>query len=311
VTGSRAIPGASGRPSKLSPMLGEVLTAIVTPFREDGSVNLDAFRRLCTHLVDNGSDGLVVAGTTGESPTLTDDERLELFAAAAETVGGRATVIAGTGTYSTAHSVHLTEQADALGVDGFLVVTPYYNKPPPRGIVEHFRAVAEATDRPIIAYNIPQRVVLNLEPETLAELAEIPNVQAVKQATADLEQARRVVAETDLTLYAGNDDLLLPFLEVGGVGGVLVYTHLVGPQVKELVTRFKDGDHDGAAALEEALCGIVEALAVTTNPIPVKAALNMLGHDVGGHRLPLVEATEDEKATVREALERVGVLARV
>jgi 4-hydroxy-tetrahydrodipicolinate synthase len=290
-------------------VLGEVLTAVVTPFAGDGSVNLDSFRRLCAHLADNGSDGLVVAGTTGESPTLSDDERLELFGAAVDAVGDGATIIAGTGTYSTAHSVHLTERAHELGVDGFLVVTPYYNKPPPRGIVAHFRAVAEATDKPIVVYNIPQRVVLNLEPETLAELAEIPNVGAVKQATTDLEQARRIVEDTGLALYAGNDDLLLPFLELGGVGGVFVYTHLAGRRVKELVTRFKDGDTEGAATIDEELRPLVEALAVTTNPIPVKAALNMLGHDVGGHRLPLVEASEEEKATIREALERAGVLA--
>lgn len=290
-------------------MLGEVLTAVVTPFAGDGSVNLESFRRLCGHLVDNGSDGVVVAGTTGESPTLTDEERLELFAAAVEAVGDRATVIAGTGTYSTAHSVHLTEKAHALGVDAFLVVTPYYNKPPVRGIVAHFAAIAEATDKPIVAYNIPQRVVLNLEPETLAELAEIPNVSAVKQATTDPEQARRIVHDIGLALYAGNDDLLLPFLELGGAGGIFVFTHLVGPQVKEVVTRYREGDRDGAHEVDRELRPIVEALAVTTNPIPVKAALNMLGHDVGGHRLPLVEATAEEERTIRGALERAGVLA--
>ena len=290
-------------------MLGDVLTAIVTPFRDDGSVNFDSFRRLCTHLVENGSDGVVVAGTTGEAPTLTDDERLELFAAAVDAIGSRATVVAGTGTYSTAHSVHLTAHAHELGVDGFLVVTPYYNKPPMRGIVAHFQAIAEATDRPIIAYNIPQRVGLNLEPEALAELAGIPNVQAVKQATTDLEQARRIVDETDLVLYAGNDDLLLPFLELGGSGGIFVYTHLVGPRVKELIALYRDGDVEGARAIDEELRPLVDALAVTTNPIPVKAALGMLGHDVGGHRLPLVEATEEEKSRVREALEQVGALA--
>jgi len=290
-------------------VLGEVLTAVVTPFAGDGSVNLESFRRLCGHLVDNGSDGVVVAGTTGESPTLTDEERLELFAAAVEAVGDRATVIAGTGTYSTAHSVHLTEKAHALGVDAFLVVTPYYNKPPVRGIVAHFAAIAEATDKPIVAYNIPQRVVLNLEPETLAELAEIPNVSAVKQATTDPEQARRIVHDIGLALYAGNDDLLLPFLELGGAGGIFVFTHLVGPQVKEVVTRYREGDRDGAREVDRELRPIVEALAVTTNPIPVKAALNLLGHDVGGHRLPLVEATAEEERTIRGALERAGVLA--
>ena len=290
-------------------MLGEVLTAIVTPFNGDGAVNIESFKRLCTHLVDNGSDGLVVAGTTGETPTLSDEERLELFVAAVETVGDRASIVAGTGTYSTAHSVHLTREADAIGVDGYLVVTPYYNKPPVRGIVAHFEAIAGETDKPIIAYNIPQRVVLNLEPEALARLAEIPNVQYVKQATTDLEQARRIVEEIGLTLYAGNDDLLLPFLELGGKGGVFVFTHVVGPQVKQLIGRFNDGDREGAKTIESEIRPVIEALAVTTNPIPVKAALNMLGHDVGGLRLPLIEATEDEKTVVRAGLERAGVLA--
>jgi 4-hydroxy-tetrahydrodipicolinate synthase len=289
-------------------VLGEILTAVVTPFRANGSVDEEAFRRICTHLVETGSDGVVVAGTTGESPTLSDEERLGLFATAVDTVGDRATVVAGTGTYSTAHSVHLTGQAHELGVDAFLIVTPYYSKPPARGIVEHFRAIAEATDRPLVVYNIPQRVVVNLEPETLAELAEIPNVTAVKQATSDLEQAKRILAETDLTLYSGNDDLLLPFLELGAVGGVLVYTHIVGTRVRELLTRFRSGDLDGAREIESELRPVIDALAVTTNPIPVKAALAMIGHDVGGLRLPLVEATDDEKAFIRDALERAGVL---
>jgi 4-hydroxy-tetrahydrodipicolinate synthase len=292
-------------------VLGEVLTAMVTPFREDGSVDLERFRDLCLHLVGNGSDGLVVTGTTGESPTLSDEERFELYEAAVDAVGGRATVVAGTGTYSTQHSIHLTERAHELGVDGFLVVTPYYNKPPPRGIVAHFRAIAEASDKPIIVYNIPQRVVVNLEPDTIVELAEIPSVKAVKQATEDLDQARRIVAETDLDLYAGNDDLIYPFLQLGGLGGVCVHTHLVGTRVKEMIRRFREGDAQGARAIDEELKPVVEALAVTTNPIPVKAALNLLGHEVGGLRLPLVEATDEEAEVVREALERAGLLAPV
>jgi 4-hydroxy-tetrahydrodipicolinate synthase len=290
-------------------MLGEVLTAMVTPLNGDGAVNIEGFKRLCTYLVDNGSDGVVVAGTTGEAPTLSDEERLQLFAAAVEAVGDRASVVVGTGTYSTAHSVHLTREAEALGVDGYLVVTPYYNKPPVRGVIAHFAAIANETDKPIIAYNIPQRVVLNLEPEALAQLAEIPNVQYVKQATTDPDQAKRIVEETGLTLYAGNDDLLVPFLELGGKGGVFVFTHIVGPQVKELIGRFNNGDRDGARAIENDIQPVIEALAVTTNPIPVKAALNMLGHEVGGLRLPLVEATEDEQAAVRAGLERAGVFA--
>ena len=239
-------------------MLGEVLTAIVTPFDRDGSVDLESFRALARHLVENGSDGLVVTGTTGESPTLSDDERFALYAAAVEEVGDTATVVAGTGTYDTRHSVHLTERAHELGVDGFLIVTPYYNKPPPRGIVAHFEAVAAVTDRPIVVYNIPGRVVLNLEPETIAALAEIENVTAVKQANPDLEQAKRIV-ELGLDLYAGDDDLILPFLELGGVGGVCVHTHVVGPPregadpaLERGRARRRTGARPGAGAVDRA-----------------------------------------------------------
>jgi len=290
-------------------VLGEVLTAIVTPFRADGSVDFERFRTLANHLIEHGSDGIVVAGTTGESPNLSDAERLALFAAAVEEVGGRATVVAGTGTYSTAHSVHLTEEAHELGVDGFLIVTPYYNKPPPRGIVEHFKAIAAVSDRPIVAYNIPARVVLNLEVETLVELDRIPTVKAVKQANDDLDQARRIVAETDLALYAGDDNLLLPFLELGGVGGVCVHTHIVGPQVREQIHRFQAGDVEGARALDRELEPAYEILRVAPNPIAIKAALNLLGHDVGGLRLPLVEASSEEREQIRSALERAGLAA--
>jgi 4-hydroxy-tetrahydrodipicolinate synthase len=289
-------------------VLGEVLTAIVTPFREDGSIDLEQFRALARHLTENGSDGVVVAGTTGESPTLTDDERFTLFEAAVDELRGRATVIGGTGTYDTAHSVHLTERAHAIGVDGFLVVTPYYNLPPPAGIVAHFRAIAEVSDRPIVVYNIPQRVVRNIEPDTMVELAEIPTVRAVKQATPDLDQARRILAETDLELYAGNDDLILPFLELGSVGGVCVHTHVVGPRVKEMIRCFREDDADGARAIDAELKPVIGALAVTTNPIPVKAALSLLGWEVGGLRLPLVAATAAERETIRAGLERAGLL---
>jgi 4-hydroxy-tetrahydrodipicolinate synthase len=291
----------------LTDVLGEILTAIVTPFKADGAVDIERFRELAAHLVDNGSDGVVVTGTTGESPTLSDDERFALYAAAVEEIGDRATVVAGTGTYSTAHSVHLTEHAHELGVDGFLIVTPYYNKPPPRGIVAHFRAVAAVTDRPLVVYNIPARVVLNIEPATMAELAEIPNVTAVKQANPDLDQARAIV-DLGLDLYAGDDDLIMPFLELGGTGGVCVHTHVVGPQVRELLRRFRAGDVEGARALDAELRPSIDLLRVAPNPIAIKAALNLLGHDVGGHRLPLVEATPEEREAVKGCLERLGLL---
>jgi len=289
-------------------VLGEVLTAIATPFRSDGSVDFHRFAALAHHLVEHGSDGFVVAGTTGEAPTLSEDERLELFRVALGAVGDRATIIAGTGTYSTAHSVHLTRKAHEIGVHGFLIVTPYYNKPPQRGIVEHFKAIAEVSDRPVVVYNIPGRVVINIEPETMIELAEIPNVKAVKQANDDLHQARRIVEDAGLDLYAGDDNLVFPFLELGGVGGVCVHTHVVGPQVKEMIRLYRQGDHVEARRLNEALAPAYELLKVQANPIAIKAALNILGHDVGGLRLPLVEANEDEQAQVRDCLERLGVL---
>jgi 4-hydroxy-tetrahydrodipicolinate synthase len=280
---------------------------MVTPFRENGSVDYDAFQRLARHLVEHGSDGVVVAGTTGESPTLSDDERLELFRLAVEAVGGEATVVAGTGTYSTAHSVHLTEAAHELGVDGLLVVTPYYNKPPPRGIVAHFEEIARASDKPIVVYNIPSRVVLNLEPETISWLAEIETVRAVKQANDDLEQARHIVA-TGLDLYAGDDNLIQRFLELGGIGGVCVHTHVVGPQVAVQVRAGLAGEMERARELDRELAPAYDLLRVAPNPIAIKAALTLLGHDVGGHRLPLVPATEDERAAVRDCLARLQLL---
>jgi 4-hydroxy-tetrahydrodipicolinate synthase len=291
-------------------VLGELLTATVTPFDADGAVDYDRYRELCAFLVENGSDGVVVNGTTGEASTLSEDERTGLIRAAVEAIGDRATVVAGTGTNSTEHSIHLTEQAQAAGAHAVLVVTPYYNKPPQRGIIAHFKAVAAATELPVVAYNIPGRCVINIESETMAELAQIENVKAVKQSNADLEQARRIV-ELGLDLYAGDDNLVLPFVELGGVGGVCVHTHVVGPQVKELVRRVRAGDLEGAQQLDDELSAAYELIGVVTGPIQIKAALNLLGHDVGGVRLPLVEASDDERAVVREALERHGLLSRV
>jgi 4-hydroxy-tetrahydrodipicolinate synthase len=222
-------------------------------------------------------------------------------------VGDTHTVVAGTGTYDTMHSIHLTKRAHEIGVHGFLVVTPYYNKPPQRGIVAHVEAIAAATDRPVVFYDIPSRVVVDAEPATISALARIPNVQAVKQAKPSLDAARHVVAE-GLDLYAGDDDLVFPFLEVGATGGVCVHTHVVGPQVKEMISRFRAGEVEEARAIDEELRPSIELLRVQTNPIPIKTALNLLGHDVGGFRLPLVDATPAEAVAVRGCLERLGLL---
>ena len=280
---------------------------MVTPFRDDGSVDFDAFQDLARHLVENGSDGLVVAGTTGEGPTLSDTERLDLFRAALEAVGDTASVVGGTGTYSTAHSVHLTEAAHEIGVAGVLVVTPYYNKPPQRGIVAHFEEIARATDRPIVVYNIPSRVIVNIEPDTMTRLAEIEAVKAVKQAHPELAEARHIVS-LGLDLYAGDDNLIQPFLELGGVGGVCVHTHVVGPQVAVQVRAGLDGDLEQARELDRALAPACELVGVASNPIAIKAALRLLGHRVGGVRLPLMDVSAGELARVRDCLERLGLL---
>ena len=291
------------------PVLGELLTAMVTPFAGDGSVSHDAARRMARHLIDSGSDGIVVCGTTGEGPTVTDREKLDLFETVVSEVGAGATVIANTGSYDTHHSVALTRSATATGVDGFLVVTPYYNKPPAAGILAHFEAIAEAAEgRPVIVYNIPQRVVLNLEPELLERLARIENVIAVKQATSDLEQARRIVAHGALDLYAGNDDLVMPFMRLGGAGGICVASHIAGRRIREMIALARSGDLDGAQRIDDELRPLYDALSVTTNPIPLKAALNLLGHDVGGLRLPLVDADEAEVASIQAALAVNGLL---
>jgi 4-hydroxy-tetrahydrodipicolinate synthase len=287
-------------------VFGPVLTAIVTPFKANGDVDYVAFRTLARYLVEHGSDGLVVTGSTGEAPTLSDRERLLLYAAAVDEVGERASVIAATGTYDTRHSVALTGQADNLGVDGFLIVAPYYSRPPARGIVEHFRHVAAATDKPILAYNIPIRTGIKIDGETFAELARV-GVIGVKQAWDDLDDARQIV-DLGLQLYAGDDDLLLPFLQLGGTGGICVHTHIVGQAVQDMIHLYSSGDVEGAEAICESLDPVLDAIKVVGNPISTKAALKLVGHDVGGVRLPLVEATPGEVAQIRAALERGGVL---
>jgi 4-hydroxy-tetrahydrodipicolinate synthase len=291
------------------PVLGELLTAMVTPFADDGTVNHESARRMARHLADTGSDGIVVCGTTGEGPTVNDREKLELLETVVSEVGPSTSVVANTGSYDTHHSVALTRSALAAGVDGFLVVTPYYNKPPVDGIVAHYEAIAEAAEgRPVIVYNIPQRVVLNLEPDLLARLSEIDNVIAVKQATADLDQARSILDHGGLTLYAGNDDLLAPFLRLGGAGGICVASHIAGRRMREMVTAARAGDLDRSDAIDRELQPLYDVLSITTNPIPLKAALNLLGHDVGGLRLPLVEADAAQTATLQAALELAGIL---
>jgi 4-hydroxy-tetrahydrodipicolinate synthase len=278
---------------------------MVTPFAEDGSVDVPAARSLARHLMENGSHGVVVAGTTGESPTLSDEEDVALLRAVIDEVGDDATVICGTGTNDTRHSEQLTAAAVEAGADAVLVVTPYYNKPNPAGIVAHFKAVAGAAGGvPVIVYNIPSRVVVNIGPELLAELGQIENVVAVKQANS--EEIDKVEG---LEVLAGNDDVFLRCLEAGGVGGILVASHVVGNEMRQIFDATEAGDGDRARELDRGIRPVLEALEVTTNPIPVKAAAEMLGLVPSARmRLPMVEADEKQRAVIRRALEVHGLL---
>jgi 4-hydroxy-tetrahydrodipicolinate synthase len=273
---------------------------MVTPFDADGRLAEDAAARLMLHLLASGSDGLVLAGSTGESPTLSDDEKAALWEIGVSE-SGDSLVVAGSGSNDTAHSVELTERATEIGVGAVLVVTPYYNKPNRRGILEHFRVVAGATDLPVIVYNIPSRCVVDIPNDLLRELAEIPNVSAVKQARYEDLQAIE-----GLDLLAGNDDSLARTLDAGGTGGILVASQLVGREMRRMID-----EPDARAEIHDSLTPLFEALTVTTNPIPVKTAMRILGHDVGGFRLPMVDASDDEEAAIRAALERQGLLSRV
>lgn len=284
------------------PGLGAILTAMVTPFDAQLRVDEAATVRLMEHLVAHGSDGLVLCGTTGEAATLTDEEHLRVIELGVQTMGGRATIVAGVGSNDTRHAVELTERATALGADAMLHVTPYYNRPNRRGIVAHFEACAAATDKPIILYNIPARTGTDMPNDLLAELGErIENVVAVKQANND-----NLAPVAGLELYAGNDEVLCDTLEMGGAGGICVASHVVGEAMRRMVD-----EPERRREIDAGLRDVYAALAVTTNPIGVKAALNLLGHEVGGLRLPLVEADERELAVVRAALERHGLLTTI
>lgn len=279
--------------------LGAILTAIVTPFDDDLNVDEEAFVDLLNHLAAHGSDGFVVCGTTGEASTLTDEEHLRVVELAVQNRPEGASIVAGTGSNDTRHAVHLTERATELGVDAVLSVTPYYNKPNRRGIVAHYSEVSKATDKPIVLYNIPSRVVIDVPNDLLAELAQLDHVEYVKQANND-----NLAPVDGLGLYAGNDEILLKTLELGGEGGICVASHLVGEEMRRMVD-----EPENRATIDASLRDIYAAMGVTTNPIPVKAALELAGHKVGGLRLPLVEADEDERAQIRSVLERHGLLA--
>jgi 4-hydroxy-tetrahydrodipicolinate synthase len=294
---------------------GEVITAMVTPFSADTSLDVKGARSLAAYLVDHGSDGLVVCGTTGESPTLDHEEKLTLFANVVEEVGDRATVIAGTGTYNTAESITLTKEAGKIGVDACLVVTPYYSKPPQNALRAHFEAVADAAATPLILYDIPGRTARRIERPTMVALAAHDRIAAVKDAVGDPSETGRLRADLDAAgrkdfeIYSGDDPLLLPHLAAGAVGIVSVCSHLVGTRIKEVFAAWNDGRVDEARGIYVDLLPLMSVImTTTTSPIPVKAALAMIGLEVGPLRLPLVDATPDEAKIIRSALEDAGLL---
>ncbi|HEY4938709.1 MAG TPA: 4-hydroxy-tetrahydrodipicolinate synthase [Actinomycetota bacterium] len=289
---------------------GGLITAMVTPFDSDGRVELGAAQKIAAWLLDNGSEGLVVTGTTGEGPTLTDQEKADLWRAVVEAVGDRGSVIAGSGTNDTAHSIHLTQQAEKAGCDAALVVTPYYNRPPQSGLLAHFQAVARATALPIVLYDIPVRTGRKIDHATLLTLAETPNIVGVKDAAGDVQGAARLVAQAPegFELYCGNDADTLPWLSVGAVGVISVASHVAGPKMAEMIAAYWAGDPERARRLNAELIGIYDVMNVTANPIPVKAAMELAGHPAGPPRLPLPEATSDEVARIREALRSAGLV---
>ncbi|TDX46631.1 4-hydroxy-tetrahydrodipicolinate synthase [Orenia marismortui] len=287
---------------------GEVLTAMVTPFKEDLTVDYDQALKLAEYLVSNGSDGLVILGTTGEVPTLTIEEKERLLKLIVETIGDKATIIAGTGSYSTQKSIEFSKKAEEIGVDGVMLVTPYYNKPPQAGLYNHFKLIAEEIDLPVMLYNVPGRTSRNIEAETIAKLAEIENIVAVKEASGDIDQAIKIRSLTDdsFKIYSGDDSLTLPILSIGGEGVISVASHLVGNQIKTMISDFKAGKLQSAAKTNAKLNQLFNTMFITTNPIPIKASLNLLGKNVGGLRPPLVNLDSELEAKLKDVLDSYG-----
>ena len=290
---------------------GRVLTAMITPFKPDGSVNYAVAEQLAAHLAEHGTDTLVVCGTTGESPTLSWDEEYELFQVVQQAVAGKAKVMAGTGSNSTQEAIAATQKADKLQLDGSLQVVPYYNKPPQEGLYQHFKAIAQASpDLPIMLYNVPGRTGQNLQAETVARLAEVPNIVAIKEASGNLDQASQIRRSTppDFKLYSGDDSLTLPLLAVGGQGVVSVASHLVGKQLQQMIQAFETGQTKLATEIHLQLLPLFKVLFSTTNPIPVKTALNLQGWQVGPSRLPLCDPPIEVSQALKAVLAELGLL---
>lgn len=292
-------------------IFGRVMTAMVTPFAEDGSVNYAVAESLAAYLVAHGSDTLVVCGTTGESPTLSWDEEYQLFQVVQRAVAGQAKVVAGTGSNSTAEAIAATQKADKLKLDGTLQVVPYYNKPPQEGLYQHFQAIAEASpDLPLILYNVPGRTGQNLSPETTSRLAQIPNIVAVKEASGNLDQVSQIRRSTpeDFSIYSGDDSLTLPMLAVGAQGVVSVASHLVGDLLQQMIQAFEQGQVQTSTQIHLQLFPLFKALFQTTNPIPVKAALRLQGWQVGGTRLPLADNSETVHQLLKDTMNDLGLI---
>ncbi|MGM0876911.1 MAG: 4-hydroxy-tetrahydrodipicolinate synthase [Bacillota bacterium] len=284
---------------------GQVLTAMITPFDHNGEVDFNATKNLVNYLIANGSDGLVIAGTTGESPTLTTEEKVDLFKFVVQVVNGRVPVIAGTGSNNTKASIRLTRLAEEAGVDGIMLVTPYYNKPSQEGLYQHFKAIAQTTSLPVMLYNIPGRSVVNMSVETIVSLSKIDNIVSIKEASGDLDAMAEIISKTpnDFTVYSGDDGLTLPILAIGGAGIISVSSHIIGNEMQEMINSFKNGDVNGAASSHRNLLPIMKALFAAPNPTPVKAALNMRGINVGDVRLPLVPLNNEEKRELQRTLQ--------
>ena len=289
---------------------GRVLTAMVTPFNDDYSVNYSEAAKLAKYLVDNGSDGLVVAGSTGESATLSKEEKIKLFATVMEAVGEKATVIAGTGSNDTRASIELTREAEKVGVHGAMLVGPYYNKPPQEGYYQHFKAIAESTSLPLILYNVPGRTSSNILPATIARLAEIKNIVAVKEASGNLDQVSEIIRTTssDFMVYSGDDGLTLPVLGVGGDGVISVAGHIVGKRMQEMIAAFFAGDKAKAQAIHLELLPFFKVIFITTNPIPIKEAVKLMGIKTGPLRLPLESPTAAETEQLKLVMKQIGAL---
>lgn len=290
--------------------LGRILTAMVTPFHDDLSVNYDAAADLAKYLVANGSNGLVVTGSTGEAATLNYDEKLKLYSTVLDAVGDKATVIAGTGSNDTRASIELTQAAEKLGVHGAMLVGPYYNKPPQEGFYQHFKAIAQITDLPLIIYNVPGRTASNILPSTVARLAEIKNIVAIKEASGNLEQVSEIIRSTpkDFLVYSGDDSLTLPILAVGGVGIISVAAHIVGNRMQEMIAAFVENDLVKAQSIQSELLPFFRMMFITTNPIPVKTAVNILGLNGGPLRLPLIPPTTSEFEQVKNLMQKMNII---